>query len=105
MSRHRPRVAIKRALAALESESPASGASLLIYHRVGGASASEVDLDVDAFDRQMAHLAEHAQVVTLDDAVRRLAGGAGDDTYLLDPGGTNTCVSVEHDPEAVCSAP
>lgn len=30
-------------------------------------------------------------------------GGDGDDTYLRDPGGTNTCVSVEHDPEAVCS--
>lgn len=30
-------------------------------------------------------------------------GGDGTDTYLRDPGGTNTCTSVEHDPEAVCS--
>ncbi len=32
-------------------------------------------------------------------------GGPGKDTYLRDPGGTNTCTSVEHDPESVCSDP
>lgn len=32
-------------------------------------------------------------------------GGAGTDTYLRDPGGINTCVSVEQDPEDVCSGP
>lgn len=32
-------------------------------------------------------------------------GGDGTDTYLRDPGGTNTCTSVEQDPEGVCSAP
>lgn len=32
-------------------------------------------------------------------------GGDGDDTYLRDPGGTNSCTSVEHDPEAVCTGP
>lgn len=32
-------------------------------------------------------------------------GGDGTDTYLRDPGGTNTCTSVEQDPESVCSGP
>ncbi len=51
------------------------GVTVLIYHRVGGGSSSQVDLAVDEFDRHMAHLAEHAVVVTLDEAISGLASG------------------------------
>ena len=47
---------------------PAPGVTVLIYHRVGGGSDSEVDLDVDAFRAQLEHLREHHTVVSLDDA-------------------------------------
>lgn len=52
-----------------------AGVTVLIYHRVGGGSDSQVDLPIDEFDRQMAHLAEHATVVTLDAAVASLVAG------------------------------
>ncbi len=47
---------------------PAPGVTVLIYHRVGGGSDSEVDLDVDAFRAQLEYLREHHTVVSLDDA-------------------------------------
>ena len=47
---------------------------MLIYHRVGGGSASQVDLPVAAFREQMRHLATSSSVITLDHAVDRLAG-------------------------------
>jgi peptidoglycan/xylan/chitin deacetylase (PgdA/CDA1 family) len=52
---------------------PADGVTVLIYHRVGGGSGSEVDLDTDAFRAQLAHLAEHQQVLDLDNAATMLA--------------------------------
>lgn len=55
---------------------PPIGVTILIYHRVGGGSDSAVDLDVDAFDRQMAHLAEHHRVITVDTAVEELSSPA-----------------------------
>lgn len=54
---------------------PPDGVTVLIYHRVGGGSDSEVDLDVSVFDRQIEHLAAHATILTLDDAVGRLRAG------------------------------
>jgi peptidoglycan/xylan/chitin deacetylase (PgdA/CDA1 family) len=54
---------------------PPEGVVVLIYHRVGGGSPSAVDLDPDVFDSQLAHLAEHHSVLTLDDAVTALAAG------------------------------
>ena len=48
---------------------PAPGVTILIYHRVGGGSDSEVDLDVDAFRAQLEHLRDHHTVVSLDEAV------------------------------------
>lgn len=50
----------------------ANGVTILLYHRVGGGSDSDVDLAVDEFRRQLAHLAEHTTVLTLDAAVARL---------------------------------
>lgn len=58
---------------------PADGVVVLIYHRVGGGSGTEVDLSPEAFDEQMAWLAGTGRVVSLDAAVDLLdppAGGA-----------------------------
>ena len=68
------RTALKRLLAGLPSRGPAAGATLLIYHRVGGASADERDLPVPAFAEQVAALAAH-DVVSLDTALDRLDAG------------------------------
>ena len=51
---------------------PAPGVTVLIYHRVGGGSGSEVDLDIDAFHTQLGHLRDHHNVISLDDAVALL---------------------------------
>lgn len=48
------------------------GVVILIYHRVGGRSRSEIDLPADEFERQMAWLSESGLVISLDDAVEVL---------------------------------
>lgn len=53
---------------------PAPGVVVLIYHRVGGGSGTEVDLPAPAFDEQMAWLAASGRVASLDSAVDLLAG-------------------------------
>jgi peptidoglycan/xylan/chitin deacetylase (PgdA/CDA1 family) len=55
---------------------PPPGITILIYHRVGGGSDSEVDLDPQVFERHLAYLAEHHRVLTLDDAVSALTPSA-----------------------------
>lgn len=45
------------------------GLVILIYHRVGGGSSSEIDLVSDLFERQMAYLREHARIVPMDAVV------------------------------------
>lgn len=57
---------------------PPSGITILIYHRVGGGTDSQVDLDPAMFNRQLEHLAEHHRVLTLDEAVVELTAGATD---------------------------
>jgi peptidoglycan/xylan/chitin deacetylase (PgdA/CDA1 family) len=54
---------------------PTPGVVVLIYHRVGGGSGTEVDLSPEAFDDQVAWLAATGRVVSLDAAVAQLAGG------------------------------
>jgi peptidoglycan/xylan/chitin deacetylase (PgdA/CDA1 family) len=74
------------ALGDLVRSQPA-GVVVLIYHRVGGGSGTEIDMPVDAFDEQMAWLAASGRVVDLDRAVQlltapdaaRAGGDAGDD--------------------------
>ena len=51
------------------------GLVVLIYHRVGGGSASAVDLDVAMFREQMQCLASEHTVLSLATAVEALAGG------------------------------
>lgn len=70
------RTLVKQVAAAVDRlVPPPDGIVVLIYHRVGGGSASEVDLDVDVFSEQMAHLAERHRVFSLDDAVEALVSG------------------------------
>jgi len=59
---------------------PPRGVVVLIYHRVGGGSGTEVDLSPQAFDEQMAWLAATGRVMSLDEAVDLLdpAGAAVD---------------------------
>ena len=53
------RRSLKRVLGRLSGWSPARGATLLIYHRIGGGSADELDLPTDVFARQLDLLASH----------------------------------------------
>jgi peptidoglycan/xylan/chitin deacetylase (PgdA/CDA1 family) len=55
---------------------PAHGVTVLIYHRVGGGTGGEVDLDVDAFRAQLEHLHTHHTVIDLDTAAAVLSGNA-----------------------------
>lgn len=54
------------------------GVVVLIYHRVGGGSGTEIDLPPELFDEQMAGLAAERRVIALDDALDRLASPSPD---------------------------
>ena len=72
-----PREHVKSVLAAgSRPGSPATGATLLTYHRVGGGTVDELDLGTSAFARQLDLLEGH-DVLSLDAALDRLE--AGDD--------------------------
>lgn len=68
------RAAIKRALAQVRSRRVAAGVTILTYHRVGGGSQDELDVDTTAFEDQI-DLLGAADVVGLDEAASRLAAG------------------------------
>jgi peptidoglycan/xylan/chitin deacetylase (PgdA/CDA1 family) len=53
---------------------PARGVVVLIYHRVGGGSGTEIDLAPPDFDAQMAWLAASGRAIALDDALVLLSG-------------------------------
>lgn len=53
----------------------ASGLVVLIYHRVGGRTPVRVDIPTPVFEDQMARLAATGSVLSLDEAVARLATG------------------------------
>lgn len=61
---------------------PGRGVTILIYHRVGAGSDSEVDLDAGLFEDQMAELAQSGRAATLDDALAMAHDTA---TPALDP--------------------
>lgn len=71
------RARVKRQLARAASDAPPVGATLLIYHRVGGGSAEELDVPTAGFAAQLDALPA-GSVVSLDTAVDRL--GQGDST-------------------------
>ncbi|NLF17271.1 MAG: polysaccharide deacetylase family protein [Lentisphaerae bacterium] len=73
---------LKRALALLGGNRPAEGATLLIYHRVGGGTTNELDLDPVDFSRQLDLLANH-DVLSLDAALDRLEAGDHTPSFVL----------------------
>lgn len=68
------RAGVKRALARVSSRRMACGVTVLTYHRVGGGSPDERDLDTAAFAAQLDVL-HGVDVISLDEAARRLASG------------------------------
>lgn len=71
---HAGRARLKAALAPL-GVGQARGVTILIYHRVGGGSADELDCPAPTFTEQMRVLATTCDVVSLDDALDGLARG------------------------------
>jgi peptidoglycan/xylan/chitin deacetylase (PgdA/CDA1 family) len=59
---------------------PGRGVVVLIYHRVGGGSGTEIDMDPGLFDEQMAWLAAGGRAASLDDALERLESAAPPDS-------------------------
>jgi peptidoglycan/xylan/chitin deacetylase (PgdA/CDA1 family) len=70
---HGRRAQLKRAISALPS-GRAVGARALIYHRVGGGSPDERDLQTETFAQQLDVLADQ-RVLSLDDAMDAVATG------------------------------
>ncbi len=68
---HRRRSIAKRVLAELESDTPAKGAALLIYHRVGAGTRDELDTPTGQFVEQLGALEGH-DVLALDAALDRI---------------------------------
>ena len=69
--------AVKGAAVAADAvRRPPEGVVVLIYHRVGGGSSSEVDLPADRFGQQLAWLVERGRPIALADAVEVIAGRA-----------------------------
>lgn len=73
---------VKRALAAAPKRGDAQGATLLIYHRVGGGTTNELDLPVSSFRRQLDLLEGH-EVLSLDAALDRLEAGDARPSVVL----------------------
>lgn len=69
----RVRSGVKTVLSAFGRGGEALGATLLIYHRVGGASPDERDVTTDVFEQQLDCLAASSDVVSIDRALDRLA--------------------------------
>lgn len=75
MLKRQVRSALKPLAAAADRvRRPPDGLTILIYHRVGAGSGSEVDLDPSRFRAQMQELASSGRAVTLDDGLGYLAG-------------------------------
>lgn len=66
--------AVKVAAAGADAlRSDERGLVILIYHRVGARTTSQIDLATARFEEQVAELADAGRVVSLDDGLRRLA--------------------------------
>jgi len=73
---------LKRGLALTPGSAGTGGATLLIYHRVGGGTTNELDLTPSAFAAQVSLLADH-DVLSLDDALDRLDAGDSRPSVVL----------------------
>jgi peptidoglycan/xylan/chitin deacetylase (PgdA/CDA1 family) len=56
------------------------GVVILLYHRIGGGTWSEIDLTAGAFERQMRYLRQHCRFVSLDEVVELSARGSTADS-------------------------
>ena len=65
---------IKSVLASLQRPARATGATILIYHRVGGGTTDELDIGTPVFERHLDLLASH-KILSLDAALDRLDVG------------------------------
>jgi peptidoglycan/xylan/chitin deacetylase (PgdA/CDA1 family) len=71
---------VKAAAAAVDGVwSPAPGAVVLLYHRVGGGTGLQMDMSLDLFEQQMAELAATRRVVPLNAALDWLDAGSSAD--------------------------
>jgi peptidoglycan/xylan/chitin deacetylase (PgdA/CDA1 family) len=77
-----PRALVKGVLARLQRDTPATGATLLIYHRIGGGTRDELDLPSASFARHVEMLRDR-DVVSLDAAIDRLEAGHSDPGVVL----------------------
>lgn len=107
MSRLSAGVAVKRTSRAFDAiVRPPAGITVLIYHRVGGGSASEVDLEPALFAEQLGVLRDSCRLLTLDAAVAELhspqpAGALPGVVVTFDDGTADFCdiavpLLVEH---------
>jgi peptidoglycan/xylan/chitin deacetylase (PgdA/CDA1 family) len=76
------RTSVKQVLGVPVPRRPAAGLTVLLYHRVGGGTADELDVAVDAFDAQLDVLAGH-RVVSIDIALDELAAGDASPKVVL----------------------
>lgn len=76
------RATVKNLLSGLYRGRRAAGATLLIYHRIGGGTANELDLEVAAFAEQLDLLGAH-EVVSLDAALDRMDEGSAEASVVL----------------------
>jgi peptidoglycan/xylan/chitin deacetylase (PgdA/CDA1 family) len=79
---------------------PGRGVVVLIYHRVGGGSGTQVDLSPQVFDEQMAWLSASGRVMNLDDAVALLASQSRPSPALSSPSSSSPSVP-DDDPVVV----
>jgi peptidoglycan/xylan/chitin deacetylase (PgdA/CDA1 family) len=73
---------LKNVLARTPDRQTARGATVLIYHRVGGGSGDELDVSLPEFERQVDELDAHL-VLPLGDAVERLQRGLSSPSVVL----------------------
>lgn len=74
--RQRLSTAVKVAAAGADLLRPSKpGLVILVYHRIGGRTSSQVDLPVDLFDRQIAALTHAGRLVNIDEGIDRLVRG------------------------------
>jgi peptidoglycan/xylan/chitin deacetylase (PgdA/CDA1 family) len=77
---------VKSAAAAADIVRPRRpGVVVLLYHRVGARTSSEVDLPIELFERQAEALAATGRVAPLDTCLDALAGPAPGDPTANDP--------------------
>jgi peptidoglycan/xylan/chitin deacetylase (PgdA/CDA1 family) len=80
------------------------GITVLIYHTVGARDGGAVDVSLDDFREQLAHLAEHHRVLALSDAVDELASDAEPADGVVITFDDGTTDFVEHSAPALIEA-